>query len=196
MFRIPRRRPSAAMIVACCALFVALGGTSFALAVGSVGSVQIRDDSIRSIDVHNHSLRGHDIAPDSLGGGAIKEETLDTSKLDASHIGVVPQARTALEVQKDGLSLQVFVAADGGRSNARGVTSVQKTGTGRYEVFFDRGVDQCVYAATLSGFVNANPGMAGTGEISAQSQGGAVLVQTANSDGRQADRDFHLIVSC
>jgi hypothetical protein len=205
-----RRRPSPATVIACVALFVSLGGTSYALAVGSIGSREIRDSSIRSIDVRNNGLHGHDLARDGVGGGAIEEEKLDPAKLDASRIdaarldasriGVVPTARTALNVATpDGLALQAFVAADGGRSRTRGVTDVVKAGTGRYRVVFDRNVSSCVYAATLNGFTNANPGFAGTGEIAAQADGSAanaVYVQTARSDGTVADRDFLLLVSC
>lgn len=204
------RRPSPALIVACCALFVALGGTSYAVAIGSVGSREIRDSSIRSIDVRNKSLHGHDFKRDGVGGGAVKEETLDpakldaaridASRLDASQVGVVPTARTALNVTTpEGLALHVRVAADGGRSHTRGVIDVAKAGTGRYTVAFDRDVASCVYAATLEGFTNAQPGMAGTGEISVRADGSvssSVEVQTARSDGTMADRGFHLLVSC
>jgi hypothetical protein len=68
---------------------VALGGASYALAVGSIGSREIRDGSIRGVDVKNHSLSGVDLKNDSVGGAAIKEQTL----------GPVPVAQTALSVE-------------------------------------------------------------------------------------------------
>jgi hypothetical protein len=61
---LPRRRPSAAMIVALLALFVSLGGSSYAAV--RIGSKQIADNSIRSKDVHNNDLRSADIEDGSL----------------------------------------------------------------------------------------------------------------------------------
>ena len=58
--RIIRRRPSPAMVVALIALFIALGGSSYAAL--RVGSREIADNTIRSRDVHNHSLTRHDLA--------------------------------------------------------------------------------------------------------------------------------------
>jgi hypothetical protein len=59
-----RRRPSASMIVALLALFVALGGSSYAAV--RIGSTQIADNSIRSRDVHNNELRSADVKDGSL----------------------------------------------------------------------------------------------------------------------------------
>jgi hypothetical protein len=54
-----RARITYANVVATLALFVALGGTSYA--VNQLGSNDIRDNSIRSRDVHDNSLRSRDI---------------------------------------------------------------------------------------------------------------------------------------
>jgi hypothetical protein len=66
MFRsIPR--PSAAMIVACVALGVALSGTSYAkilaLPLNSVGTPQLRANAVTSPKVKNHSLLAADFKP-------------------------------------------------------------------------------------------------------------------------------------
>ena len=77
------RRPSPAMVVACTALLVALGGTSFAaatqLARNSVGTPQlkngavttpkIRNNAVNSAKVANRSLRRVDFAPGQLPAG-------------------------------------------------------------------------------------------------------------------------------
>jgi hypothetical protein len=174
------RRPSPALIVASVALFVALGGTSYAVAVGSIGSPQIRDNSVRSVDVRNGTLRSRDLARDSLGGSTIKEEALDASKLD------LPPAAPPVVV---GIPMQVTVRGDGARFNARGVASVVHEQTGHYDVYANGDMSACVPAATLTepGEIAAEPNRFGTT---------AVHVRTAASDGTPADRDFHLIVSC
>jgi hypothetical protein len=80
-----RRHISYANVVATFALFVAIGGSSYAaLHIGSrdivnnsVRSVDVRNNGIVSRDVRNRSLRGRDLGRNSVGGGAIKEATLD-----------------------------------------------------------------------------------------------------------------------
>ena len=61
-----RRLPSPALVVACLALLVALGGTGYAAVVlprDSVGPVQIRTGGVTSIDVRDASLREVDLSP-------------------------------------------------------------------------------------------------------------------------------------
>ncbi len=83
MRRLSIRRPSPAMVVACLALLVALGGTSVAavsqLAANSVGPRQlqfgavtnpkIRNNAITSAKVRNRSLLRADFAPGQLPAG-------------------------------------------------------------------------------------------------------------------------------
>lgn len=69
MIFLPRRRPSRAMMVACLALFVALGGSSYASVAATIGSAQIIDNSIRSVDVHNGTLIASDFQPSALAAG-------------------------------------------------------------------------------------------------------------------------------
>src|SRR5919205_527760 len=69
-----RRRPSPAMVVAMTALFVSLGGVSYGLATGSIGSREIRNNSIRSIDVRNRSLLARDFGIGQLPAGPPGEQ--------------------------------------------------------------------------------------------------------------------------
>ncbi|HTX69696.1 MAG TPA: hypothetical protein VMH50_11205 [Thermoleophilia bacterium] len=62
--------PSPAMIVACVALFVALGGTSYAavkLPASSVGTKQIKNSAVTGAKVKDGSLTGADIKLSTLG---------------------------------------------------------------------------------------------------------------------------------
>src|SRR5215212_5220241 len=52
-------KPSPVMVVAGLALFVALGGSSYAAL--KVGSGQIKNNSVRSRDLRNNDVRGRDI---------------------------------------------------------------------------------------------------------------------------------------
>jgi hypothetical protein len=77
------RIPSPSMIIAVIALVAALGGTSYAAV--TIGSAQIKDNSVRGKDIRNNSLTGRDVKNDSLGGRDVKESAL----------GKVPRASQA-----------------------------------------------------------------------------------------------------
>ena len=48
------------------ALFVALGGTSFAVATGSIDSREIKNNTVRSKDIRNNDIRSKDVRNGSL----------------------------------------------------------------------------------------------------------------------------------
>ena len=83
MSRIASRRPSASMVIACLALFVALGGVGYAAA--TIGSAAIIDNSIKSKDFRNNDLRGKDVRTNTLKGADV----------DESSLGKVPSAANA-----------------------------------------------------------------------------------------------------
>jgi hypothetical protein len=72
--RIPT--PSPAMVVALVALCVSLGGVSYAVATGSIGSREIRDGSLQGRDIRNGSLLGRDVQAGSLRGRNIRNSSL------------------------------------------------------------------------------------------------------------------------
>jgi hypothetical protein len=69
-----RQHLTYANVTATVALFVALGGSSYAAV--RVGSREIADNSIRSRDVKNNSLTRHDLARNTLDGSVIRESRL------------------------------------------------------------------------------------------------------------------------
>jgi hypothetical protein len=64
--------------MACFALFVALGGSSYA-ARTPVGSGQIEKSAVRSKHVKDGSLPGKDVRNDSLTGADVDESTLNVT---------------------------------------------------------------------------------------------------------------------
>src|SRR3712207_4345277 len=112
------RTPSPAMVVACVALFVSLGGVSYAVA--TIGSDDIINGSIRNRDFKDGTLRGNEAKPDGFGAGAIKEQSLDATKLKQ-----VPSA-----VAADGVTRHAVVSEVGAAVRSRGVASTAQTGPG------------------------------------------------------------------
>jgi hypothetical protein len=91
-----RHRPSPAMVVACIALFVALGGTGWALARNSVGHRQIKTNAVRAPEVRanairNSELRDNAVGPgevqdNSLGSGDVADDSLNASDIDGGSL--------------------------------------------------------------------------------------------------------------
>jgi hypothetical protein len=167
------------MAVALLALFLAMGGSAYALVVTS-GS--IKNNTILSRDVRDGGLLGKDFKKDGVGNGAIKESTLTT----------VPSAFVA-----DGSTHFAVVNAGGQQIRARGTTSAARTAEGRYQVIFDRDVRACAYYATVGGPTAAAP--PGNGEISVSALASSVNgvdIRTGNQNGNDENRPFHLLVLC
>jgi hypothetical protein len=183
MTRIRRLIPSPAMAVALVALFMAMGGSAYALVVTS-GS--IKNNTIRSVDVRNGGLLGKDFRKNGVGGGAIKESTL----------GTVPGAFVA-----HGSARFAVVNAGGQGVRGRGTTSVARTAEGRYQVIFDADVRGCGYYATIGGPSAAAPPASGEITVSSlASNVNGVDIRTNDGDdpnpGAAVNRPFHLVVLC
>ena len=178
------RAPSPAMVVAMIALFVSLGGSAYAVA--TIGSDDIINGSIRNRDFKDGTLRGQEAKREGFGGGAIKE-----SSLDATKIKQVPSSVIA-----DGVTRHAVISNVGATVRSRGTTSSSQTGTGDYQVIFDRDVRGCVYSATLGDESAAGPGNGQISVTSVANNVNGVRVRTRDSAGELANRSFHLIVSC
>lgn len=75
------RKPAPATVIALIALFVSLGGTTYAainLPANSVGTRQIRDGAVATRDLHTHAVNGSKVADNSLTGTQINSATLGT----------------------------------------------------------------------------------------------------------------------
>jgi hypothetical protein len=100
-----RRLPSPALVIACVALFVSLGGVSYGLATGSIDSRELKDNTIRSKDVRNNTLRtfdirnnevrGFDIRNSTVQGRDVAFNTLTGADVSEESLGKVPSAAAA-----------------------------------------------------------------------------------------------------
>lgn len=173
-------RLSYANVVATLALFIALGGTSYAalkLPKNSVGSTQIKTGAVHTGEIANRTIRLGDIslsARSSLRGQVGSQGPQGPAGAPAmKHFAAVTAAGS-------------FVRGDaksGGRDTA----------VGTYVVGFAESVSGCVYDATLG---TTDGSVAPAGRIAVSDRGGAVGVQTYDAAGVAADLPFHLIVAC
>jgi hypothetical protein len=167
------------MAVALLALFMAMGGSAYALVVTSGN---IKNNTIRSIDVRNHTLSGTDVRGNGIGGRAIKESTLST----------VQSAFLA-----HGSHRFAVVNAGGQQVRGRNVASVSRTGPGRYQAIFDTNIRGCAYYATIGGPTAAAPPNNGQITVSSlASNVNGVDIRTTGANGNDANKPFHLLVLC
>ncbi len=124
------RLPSPAMIVASVALFVALGGTSYAVATGSIDSREIRNGTITEKDVKFRGLQGSDIADGALAARDIKAGSLTADRLVG---GAIPKPTRWVLVNRAGQ----IEAQSGGFS----VTAAYPDGAANGNVYINAGED-------------------------------------------------------
>jgi hypothetical protein len=128
-----RRRPSPALVVACIALFLSLGGVSYGLATGSIDSREIKNNSVTSSDIRNNSIRTFDIRNDSVRGFDIRNSTIQGRDVALNTL-------TGADISEKDLA-QVPSAAKAGDAATVGglglkkVFAKQPSGTGAQQIF-------------------------------------------------------------
>lgn len=194
--------PSPSLVISLVALFVALGGSAYAI---TVRGSDILNGSITDADIKNRSLKGTKFQLNSIGGNAIKasslkprtfagrlfkENSIGGNAIKESTLGPVPQA--------DGITRQAVVSNVGQLVRGRGVAAngVARTAEGVYQVTFDREVASCAYFALLADPSTGAPPSGQIGAGTSPANPNAVVVRTTNQNGADADRPFHLTVSC
>jgi hypothetical protein len=167
MKRLSRFRPSPALVIACIALFAAMGGSAYAAVV------------ITGKNVKNYSLTGKDVKKDGIGGVTVKESRLST----------VPSA--------SGVSQTAVVGSLGQLVRGKGVVSAVRTSTGRYQVTFNRNIQTCVPVASIGDPSAAGPPTGQISTTGLATNGNVIQVRTTNANNSDAaDKSFALIVSC
>jgi hypothetical protein len=156
MGRLLRQRPSPAMIVALLALFVSLGGSSYAaLKVGSknikrsaVTSRAIKNNTVTSADVRNGTLTGRDVKNNSLRNADIVNSNLRAAtakQADAATNadklgGIASTGFTRPDCTSQTGSVKGFARIAGAAYNCSGGTvEARRLGVGTYEVRFNGG---------------------------------------------------------
>ena len=169
-----------ANVMATIAVFVALGGSSYAaltLPRNSVGAKQIRKGAVGTSELHDRSVRLRDMstsARKSLRGA--------TGAQGPAGATGAPAAKFFAAVSASGALLRGN-ATNGGRATA----------IGTYVIGFAESVGGCAYSATLG---TTDGSATAAGRITVNDQAGRVGVQTYDAAGNPADLPFHLLVAC
>lgn len=169
-----------ANVVATMALFIALGGSSYAaikLPKNSIGTNQIKTGAVHTSEIRDRTIRLQDISTSaraSLRGQIGPQGPQGPAGAAAiKHFASVSSAGGFLRGD----------AKSGGRDSA----------IGAYVIGFADSVSGCAYTATL-GTTDASTAL--PGRITVNDHAGSVGVQTYDAAGNPADLPFHLIVAC
>ena len=202
-------RPSPAMVVACIALSVALGGTSYAaikLPRNSVGTKQLKKRAVTGVKVKANAITSPKVANDSLTGADLNEATVGTvpSAANATNAATAANANTL-----GGIPASGFLSSTKEGGGAFAGVNVNSNGT--VNAHFNRfgGAPTISHGAGSGSYTITFPGLEGkllnstvvhmatlisVGEIRASSAGGNPTVHTSDSGGNPADRGFYYVV--
>ena len=84
-----------ANVMATVAVFVALGGTSYAIATGSIDSREIKNNTVRSKDIRDNTATTRDLRNNSARGIDVRNNSLTGADVLESSLGTVPSAGSA-----------------------------------------------------------------------------------------------------
>jgi hypothetical protein len=190
-----RAQLSYANVMATAAVFIGLGGTSYAaltLPRNSVGSAQIRSRAVGSSE-----LKSRAVTSSKIGARAVTASKL-SSGARAALRGPQGPAGPQGPQGPSGITHRAAVNTGGGTPQGNALDVTHSSGTNEFRVRFRADVSACVYTATLAAVQNG-PGVdqPPAGRITVASAGGdAVLVKTYDANATPVEAPFDLIVAC
>jgi hypothetical protein len=216
LFTRARRGLSFANAMSVTAVFIALGGTSYAavsLSHNSVGSWQIRTAAVDKSEIHRSAVAASEIRRNGVNRSEIKRDAVGPSEVRPNAINtdeiadggleaadLSDAARTAL-VSANAVSFHTASNAAGAPAggNAKGIAHTANSGI--YTVEFGQDVSGCHFAATVGGVktktgIEQPPTNARWATASPAADVSTVMVKTFNDAGVAVDAPFHLLLTC
>lgn len=200
-----RERLSFANVTSVLALFIALGGTSYAavnltsnsvnkahLRTNSVGKSEIRARAVGRSEVGSNAIGASELRTAAVGSNDVRDESLALADL-------APAARTSL-ADLNGVTFRASGTAAGALTGGN-VRSLARTAAGTYTVETGRDVSACQYSVAITGVKNGATiepptptARWATAEPSATNT--QVVVKTYDATDALADSTFSLLVAC
>jgi hypothetical protein len=158
---IRRNLASPAMIVACVALLVALGGVSYAAGVlpkNSVGTAQLQKKSVSGAKLKKNAVTAAKVKNGSLLAADFKPGQLPAGpqgpRGDAGPQGDTGPRGAAGLPGEPATKLFAAIGAGGSLAHGSGVTALTRSSAGDYTLTFNRSLNGCVATAD---YYNENP---------------------------------------
>jgi hypothetical protein len=211
-----RKRLTFANVMSATAVFIALGGTSYAavhlshnsvgawqIRTGAVGKSEIRGGAVSRSEIRHNGVDRSEINTNAVGPSEVRPNAIDTDEVADGGLEAVDlsaAARTTLETA-NGVSFRTSATATGAAAggNAKAISHAATSGT--YTVDFGQDVSACQYSATIgavktSGGISDPPATALAATASPSAAVNKVVVKTLDADGNALDAPFHLLVAC
>jgi hypothetical protein len=188
MLNLIRGRLTYSNAVATLALFVALGGTSYAVTRDSVGARELAPNSVGASELRTAAVTSRDVRNRAIGLRDISLSARHALRGAAGPAG--PPGPSGVAFFAAVHSGNIAVSGNSSRTDQRGVNGVA--------VYFPRSVDKCGFSATLAqvpGGYFTDP-LPGSSITVAPTDDGGVLVKTWNEKNQPTALPFHLIVAC
>jgi hypothetical protein len=213
-----RFRPSPAMVVASIALFVAVGGVSWAaatidtndikngavtkkkIAKKAVAKKKIKNEAVTTKKIADQAVTTDKIADSAVNGAKVEDDSLTGSDIDESTLGTVPSADNANQlggVAANGYARRIFARVSYNDASpsiiaaSPGVSTNGESALGFPRVIFPQSVDACSVIGSASSNV-------GTQIVRRSTNFTGTQVQFAikNENGAAVRSNFDLIVVC
>jgi hypothetical protein len=202
-------------VISTIALFVAIGGISWAAA--KIGTSDIKNGAVTTKKLHNKAVASKKIKSNAVNSAKVKNDSLTGNDIDESTLSAPINVNHAAEADhaanadhannadtadraNNVLSAVVVGGCTVSRATQSGVTATTASSmapaASACNVDFSRDVTQCTYTATIG---EADGGESSRGFITtAQTVGNpqSVFVRTTNIADTLAIRPFHLVVVC
>jgi hypothetical protein len=199
-----RARLSFANVTAAIALFVALGGTSYAaielpsnsvgrtqIKTGGVGKSEIGSNTVGSSEIRGSSITAPDIKTGAVGPSEVRANAIDSDELADGGIGAADlsdAAKTAVAAM-NGVTFRASAAADG-TSQKGNVKAIGHPGAGVYTVDTGSDVTACQTVVT------ANDAAASIATVEPGATANLLTVHTFDNAGVATNKAFSLLIAC
>jgi hypothetical protein len=209
-----RKRLTFANVISAVALFVALGGTSYAAI--SVGSAQIRTGAVGKSEIRTGAVGKSENRTGAVGKSEIRSNAVGRSEISTDGVAKSEIAKDSVaseEIVDGGIEAadlsaatrtaftlaRANVASNGAAAGGNAKAVVHAAGSGIYAVEFDRDVSACTYGATLAAVKNGTAVEQPPNGHATVASGDAttkVQVSTFDAAGAPVDAPFHLLIAC
>jgi hypothetical protein len=179
-------------VISTVAIFIALGGTSYALTLprNSVGAKHIRPTAVGPSELRNHAVRSRHLNDQSV---LLQDISFSARRALRGSPGPAGPAGPA---GPPSVTYSLAVNSGGGKASGNGESGTHQGGSGLYEAAFGRDMANCRAVATLSRVPGGGTPDPPGGEIVTAVHAAGVTVRTFNSAGQPADLPFHVIAVC
>lgn len=207
---------SFANVTSAAALFIALGGTSYAavalshnsvgawhIRTGAVGKSEVRRGAVGRSEIRRNGVDRSEIKRDAVGASEVRLNAIQTDEvsdgsLEAADLSAA--ARSALVAAK-AVTFRTASTAAGAAVGGNVRSIAHGAASGVYTVDLGQDVSTCDYSATIGGVKTSTgiedpPATARLATASPSTDVSKVVVKTFDANGDPLDAPFHLLVAC